>query len=78
MVVVVCSIVACAGDTDPTGRAQGEITIATFNVQVFGESKRAKAGVMDVLADVADEFDVIATNCKNQLSCAGFRRVTAS
>ncbi|MBS0208131.1 MAG: endonuclease/exonuclease/phosphatase family protein [Planctomycetes bacterium] len=36
------------------------ITIASFNIQVFGESKLAKPAVMDTLAKVARRFDVIA------------------
>jgi len=41
--------------------APGEsIRIASFNIQVFGVSKLAKPGVMDVLAQVARQFDVMA------------------
>jgi endonuclease/exonuclease/phosphatase family metal-dependent hydrolase len=36
------------------------IKIASFNIQVFGESKRSKPEVMDVLARVARSFDVVA------------------
>ena len=35
------------------------ITIAAFNIQIFGRAKRQKDQVMDVLADIAREFDVI-------------------
>ena len=35
------------------------ITIAAFNIQIFGKSKRAKADVMDVLAKTVREFDVV-------------------
>jgi len=36
------------------------LKIATFNIQVFGESKRSKPEVMGVLARVARNFDIIA------------------
>ncbi len=36
------------------------ITIASFNIQVFGESKRSKPEVMSVLASIARTFDVMA------------------
>ncbi len=34
--------------------------IATFNIQVFGKSKLSKPGVVDVLAQVVRQFDVVA------------------
>ena len=36
------------------------IRIASFNIQIFGESKRSKTEVMDILARIAREFDVMA------------------
>jgi deoxyribonuclease-1-like protein len=39
--------------------ADDTITIAAFNIQIFGKSKRAKADVMDVLAKTVREFDVV-------------------
>jgi endonuclease/exonuclease/phosphatase family metal-dependent hydrolase len=44
-------------DADSTGAT---ITIATFNIQIFGKAKRGKPDVMKVLADIADEFDILA------------------
>jgi hypothetical protein len=44
----------------PVNRASDTIRIATFNIQVFGESKAQNAPVMDVLARIARNFDVIA------------------
>lgn len=50
-----------AGDTSlPTARPGETIRIGTFNIQVFGESKLAKPHVMDILARVARQFDVLA------------------
>lgn len=50
------------GDSDdtlePTAEA-GPIKVAAFNIQVFGQSKRSKPEVMEVLVDVAREFDVM-------------------
>jgi endonuclease/exonuclease/phosphatase family metal-dependent hydrolase len=62
LVSAVCAILAGAADTPgfAAAIAEREITIATFNIQIFGKSKRSKAGVMSVLADIADEFDIIA------------------
>lgn len=44
----------------PVVGADRPITIATFNIQVFGTSKLAKREVMDVLANVVRRFDVVA------------------
>lgn len=44
----------------PVQRTGESIRIASFNIQVFGESKVQSAPVMDVLARVARNFDVIA------------------
>jgi endonuclease/exonuclease/phosphatase family metal-dependent hydrolase len=44
-------------DTDD---APTTVRIATFNIQVFGRSKRSKPDVMRVLVDIADEFDILA------------------
>lgn len=35
------------------------VTIAAFNIQVFGRSKRQKVDVMEVLINITREFDVI-------------------
>ncbi len=40
--------------------AGGTIRIASFNIQVFGESKLAKPQVMQILAQVIRRFDVVA------------------
>ena len=41
-------------------RGTGTIHIATFNIQVFGQSKLDKPEVVDVLAQVVRQFDVVA------------------
>jgi endonuclease/exonuclease/phosphatase family metal-dependent hydrolase len=45
---------------NPSATSNSTIRIATFNIQVFGESKRSKAEVMDVLAKTARNFDILA------------------
>jgi deoxyribonuclease-1-like protein len=48
------------GDVPPAARTGDTIRIATFNIQVFGESKLSKPEVMDILARVVRQFDVVA------------------
>jgi len=36
------------------------ITIASFNIQTFGKTKRGKSDVLDVLANITCEFDILA------------------
>ncbi len=43
-----------------SGKPVDAITIGTFNIQVFGESKISKPQVVDVLARVVRGFDVVA------------------
>jgi endonuclease/exonuclease/phosphatase family metal-dependent hydrolase len=56
-----------AGPADPSGysappvqRAGDTLRIASFNIQVFGESKAGKPHVMDILARIVRRFDVVA------------------
>ncbi len=47
--------------TSPTAsRSEDVITIASFNIQVFGQSKLRKADVMEVLAQTVRKFDIVA------------------
>ncbi len=64
-VVAVCAWLV--GAAMPMARAAGPIVkpwdgvlIASFNIQVFGESKMAKAHVVEVLARVVRNFDIVA------------------
>ncbi len=41
-------------------RQMDKLLIATFNIQVFGESKLAKREVVDVLVQVVRQFDIVA------------------
>ena len=44
----------------PVSRSGESIRIASFNIQVFGTSKLGKPQVMDVLARVVRQFDIVA------------------
>ncbi len=44
----------------PVTRSGDSIRIASFNIQVFGQTKSSKPHVMNVLADVVRRFDVVA------------------
>ncbi|MEI6239191.1 MAG: endonuclease/exonuclease/phosphatase family protein [Planctomycetia bacterium] len=63
LIVVHAAAVASAQYAAPAGPAPkpaGAILVASFNIQVFGESKMAKAQVVDVLARVVRQFDIVA------------------
>jgi hypothetical protein len=49
-----------AQSTQPETSLEGTIKIATFNIQIFGESKKNKTEVMDVLTKTVKNFDVVA------------------
>jgi deoxyribonuclease-1-like protein len=50
----------CGGDKQKQRQAtNGSIKVAAFNIQVFGQSKRSKPEVMNVLTMIAREFDVM-------------------
>ena len=54
---------AAAPPTSPaaaSGKPADAITIGSFNIQVFGESKISKSQVVDVLVKVVRGFDVVA------------------
>jgi endonuclease/exonuclease/phosphatase family metal-dependent hydrolase len=44
----------------PPAKQTGTIRIASFNIQVFGTSKSSKPMVMDILARIVRNFDVVA------------------
>jgi endonuclease/exonuclease/phosphatase family metal-dependent hydrolase len=49
-----------AGGSGPLARDGDVVRIASFNIQVFGESKLNDAKAMDVLARLARRFDIVA------------------
>jgi endonuclease/exonuclease/phosphatase family metal-dependent hydrolase len=52
--------VAAAPPPLASGKPADAVLIASFNIQVFGESKLAKPQVVDVLTHVVRRFDVVA------------------
>lgn len=52
--------VSAAGPEVPVHQLGETIKIATFNIQVFGQSKLSKPRVMDLLARIIRQFDVVA------------------
>ena len=55
-----CQEPAAADDGVDAHDLRTTVTLATFNIQVFGKAKRSKPEVMEVLADIGDEFDIMA------------------
>lgn len=53
-------VAAAAPPPPPSGKPTDSILVASFNIQVFGESKLAKPQVVDVLTRVVRRFDVVA------------------
>lgn len=53
-------LVVMVGTAQAASRPPDAILIASFNIQVFGTSKLAKQHVVDVLAQVIRNFDVVA------------------
>jgi endonuclease/exonuclease/phosphatase family metal-dependent hydrolase len=49
-----------AGDVASAPASSGTIRIATFNIQVFGVTKRENPEIMSVLTEVARKFDILA------------------
>lgn len=68
-------------DKTPPAAAGETVTVASFNIQVFGTSKASDERVMDVLAKVVRRFDVVAiqeVRSKDQSLMDGFlRRINA-
>jgi endonuclease/exonuclease/phosphatase family metal-dependent hydrolase len=44
----------------PVERKENTISVASFNIEVFGKTKSSKPAVMNYLADVARRFDIVA------------------
>lgn len=52
----------------PPARASDTIRIASFNLQVFGETKMSKPHVVDLLARIVRQFDIVAVQEVNARS----------
>lgn len=62
VILIVGTFIFGCGDDDKQAQRQatdGSIKVAAFNIQVFGQSKRSKVDVMDILTRIAREFDVM-------------------
>jgi len=57
--VVVAAIASGTILVGPEALDVQEIQIAAFNIQVFGKTKRSKPEVMEVLVDIAQEFELL-------------------
>ncbi|MFM7108112.1 MAG: endonuclease/exonuclease/phosphatase family protein [Planctomycetaceae bacterium] len=53
-------VAAAAPPPPASGKPADALLIASFNIQVFGESKLAKPQVVDVLTKVVRRFDIVA------------------
>ena len=42
------------------GESSDSIKIASFNIQIFGQTKASNQEVMDILAQIIREFDIVA------------------
>ncbi|MDL1978325.1 MAG: endonuclease/exonuclease/phosphatase family protein [Deltaproteobacteria bacterium] len=59
--IIIClAAVFCIVCTPPAHTTDSTVTIASFNIQVFGKTKAGKPAVMEVLADMITRFDVVA------------------
>jgi endonuclease/exonuclease/phosphatase family metal-dependent hydrolase len=59
------SICPYSADWSLVGRAaelssEGKIVIASFNIQIFGKTKAEKQDVVDILADIGNDYDILA------------------
>ena len=59
-VVFTNSFIFCARGAGLEQRSADQVRIASFNIQVFGTSKMAKAHVVETLSKVIRNFDVVA------------------
>ena len=55
-----CGVAAAQAPAGPRPKPSDGILVASFNIQVFGETKLAKANVVEVLARVIRTFDIVA------------------
>jgi endonuclease/exonuclease/phosphatase family metal-dependent hydrolase len=60
IVVALVAISSCAAAVAGPAKPWDAVLIASFNIQVFGESKMAKPQVVDALVRVVRNFDIVA------------------
>jgi deoxyribonuclease-1-like protein len=59
-VVAACAWLGGVAAAAPAAKPWDGVLVASFNIQVFGESKMAKRNVVEVLARVVRTFDIVA------------------
>ncbi|MBM4058125.1 MAG: hypothetical protein FJ275_07815, partial [Planctomycetes bacterium] len=59
-VLLLAILVPAATAAQPAAKPWDAVLIASFNIQVFGESKLSKPDVVEVLTRVVRKFDVVA------------------
>jgi deoxyribonuclease-1-like protein len=60
LLVAACLWLQGAAHAAPQAKPWDAILVASFNIQVFGESKMAKPHVVEILARVVRNFDIVA------------------
>ena len=62
MLIVLLNLSSCRPTEDGTqdGNTSASIKIASFNIQIFGQSKASNQEVMDILVQIIRNFDIIA------------------
>ena len=58
MVLIVLLLASC--ECLPTPSDGATITIASFNIQQFGQTKASKPEVMEILSDIIRRYDIVA------------------
>lgn len=61
LALVLLACCACVSPSDsPPEPSSHEITTASFNLQVFGQTKASKPEVMEILANIIRQYDIVA------------------
>ncbi len=60
MICCLAVLLPAAASAQPVVKPWDAVLIASFNIQVFGESKLAKTQVVEILARVVRKFDIVA------------------
>lgn len=58
LIITSLGILSCGNKSN--GASPDTIKIASFNIQIFGQTKASKQEVMDILAQIIREFDIVA------------------
>lgn len=67
LVAIILAFFGFAPQEGENGIIEGEpsvVKIATFNIQIFGKTKRQKDYVVDVLTNIVREFDIVYSRDK--------------